>query len=207
MPDMEQLEMNGVVYDVRDPTKAPAGYGLGERAKDVTDTDLNSYMYGGFYAWSSATNAPFFWGYMEVIPFSTGEGAWQRATSLLGDMLGCIAQRVCHSWGTWSEWEWVNPPMVLGVEYRTTERHEGKVVYKKKVSVGALPNATTKTFASLITRFTGIVGYRMMGYTAGAVVDMTTNCYFNTTEAGITMTANADASAYSGVAHIEYIKD
>ena len=30
--------------------------------------------------------------------------------------------------------EWVNPPMVAGVEYRTTERYNGKIVYRKLVS-------------------------------------------------------------------------
>lgn len=35
----------------------------------------------------------------------------------------------------WDEWEWVNPPMELGVEYRTTERYNGKPVYKKRVEL------------------------------------------------------------------------
>lgn len=30
--------------------------------------------------------------------------------------------------------EWINPPMVLGTEYRTTERYKGKPVYKKVFS-------------------------------------------------------------------------
>lgn len=36
--------------------------------------------------------------------------------------------------------EWLNPPMQPGVEYRTTERHQGKPVYVKLVDVGSLPN-------------------------------------------------------------------
>ena len=32
------------------------------------------------------------------------------------------------------EWEWENPPMNLGVEYRTTEQHNGKPVYTMLVS-------------------------------------------------------------------------
>ena len=31
--------------------------------------------------------------------------------------------------GSWQPWEWVNPPMKFGVEYRTTERFNGKAVY------------------------------------------------------------------------------
>lgn len=34
--------------------------------------------------------------------------------------------------------EWINPPMVLGVEYRTTRRSNGKVVYAKKVNLGTV---------------------------------------------------------------------
>lgn len=40
--------------------------------------------------------------------------------------------------GVWGEWEYENPPMFLGVEYRTTERHNGKVVYTKLVDTGML---------------------------------------------------------------------
>ena len=46
--------------------------------------------------------------------------------------------------GNWKPMEWINPPMVLGVEYRTTERYQGKPVYVKLVDCGTLPNATTK---------------------------------------------------------------
>ena len=41
--------------------------------------------------------------------------------------------------------EWLNPPMQLGVEYRTTERWKGKPVYVKLVDFGALPNAGLAT--------------------------------------------------------------
>ena len=33
--------------------------------------------------------------------------------------------------GTWHPWEYVNPQMLLGKEYRTTERYLGRPVYKK----------------------------------------------------------------------------
>lgn len=42
------------------------------------------------------------------------------------------------------QWEWDNPPMEEGVEYRTTERHMGEPVYTQLVYFGALPNATGK---------------------------------------------------------------
>lgn len=42
-----------------------------------------------------------------------------------------------------SETEWQNPPMLFGVEYRTTERWKGKPVYKQLINAGALPAATS----------------------------------------------------------------
>lgn len=47
--------------------------------------------------------------------------------------------------GTWLPWEYDNPPMKLGVEYRTTERYTGKPVYVKAVDCGGLPSNSTKT--------------------------------------------------------------
>jgi len=40
--------------------------------------------------------------------------------------------------------EWINPPLILDEEYRTSERWNGKVVYAKLVDFGALPNTTVK---------------------------------------------------------------
>lgn len=37
--------------------------------------------------------------------------------------------------GEWGEWEFSNPPMYSGVEYRTTERWNGKAVYTKLILV------------------------------------------------------------------------
>lgn len=54
--------------------------------------------------------------------------------------------------------EWVNPPMLLGVEYRTTERYLGKPVYVKLIDCGNLPDGTTKEVAHGITNLDFIVG-------------------------------------------------
>lgn len=41
--------------------------------------------------------------------------------------------------------EWINPPMIVGTEYRTTNRCDGKTVYVKRINFGALPNNTVKS--------------------------------------------------------------
>jgi hypothetical protein len=38
--------------------------------------------------------------------------------------------------GVWNPWEYINPPMVTGEEYRTTERYKGNPVYVKLVDYG-----------------------------------------------------------------------
>ena len=55
--------------------------------------------------------------------------------------------------------EWFNPPRLLGVEYRTTERYKGKPVYIKAVDTGALPNATFKFVEASFPNANAIVDY------------------------------------------------
>lgn len=52
--------------------------------------------------------------------------------------------------GTWSEWEWENPPMAMGTEYRTTERWQGKVVYTKLIDFGNLPSGGEKEITGVL---------------------------------------------------------
>ena len=57
---------------------------------------------------------------------------------------GLKAIRTYYS-GAWKDWEWENPPMADGVEYRTTMRHNNKPVYVTSVNFGALPANSSKT--------------------------------------------------------------
>lgn len=56
----------------------------------------------------------------------------------------------CKYDGKWQPWEWVNPPMNPGVEYRTTERFEGEPVYCMLVKY---TNASTIGSDSSLTSF------------------------------------------------------
>ena len=58
--------------------------------------------------------------------------------------------------GEWQPWEWVNPPMMAGVEYRTTERWNGKAVYTKLIDFGAFNGNTPKDFSVGTTTDTGV---------------------------------------------------
>lgn len=120
--------------------KAPAGYGLGSSGASISDCNLATS--NGFYKWGSACdNAPFTYGCMIVASrYNTGtinlaQLAFQQTTT------AGIARRSVID-GVFGEWEWINPPMVIGVEYRTTERYNGKPVYVKAIATGAMPSAS-----------------------------------------------------------------
>lgn len=58
-----------------------------------------------------------------------------------------------------SIYERENPPLQLGVEYRTTERYLGKPVYVKLVDCGQLPNATEKTISAYAENVERVVDF------------------------------------------------
>jgi hypothetical protein len=127
-------------------TKAPAGYGLGTIGKSLTESDdLNSVWACGFYWWSVApANAPFTYGAM-VVKSRSNDVFVQEITNLTpanSANAGTKVQRINYA-GTITPDEWVNPPMKLGVEYRTTERYLDKPVYTMAIDCGILPNNTT----------------------------------------------------------------
>lgn len=84
-----------------------------------------------------------------------------RATFIL---LGCQAVLLYNN--GWGEWEWENPPMSSGVEYRTTERYMGKSVYTKCVNYGYIA-AGEHSIAHGIGNIDNIVGLEMINSTYG----------------------------------------
>lgn len=73
----------------------------------------------------------------------SGWNVWKRIDMVLESTTapGCY-YRYCNS-----VIEWMNPPMVLGTEYKTVERWQGKAVYTKLVFGGLIPANGQKTFA------------------------------------------------------------
>ncbi len=134
--------------------KAPAGYGLGGSAVKPPNNSLNEAVLCGWYVCSPEyTGAPTGHqniGYGMVFVSSRGSAITQEyfsepSTNIPGSPLKLVRERYAN--GTWTEWEWVNPPMTTGVEYRTTERWNGKAVYTTLVDCGSFPSSSTKTVA------------------------------------------------------------
>jgi hypothetical protein len=65
----------------------------------------------------------------------------------------------------WTEWEWENPPLLLGREYRTTERYGGKRVYVRRIQfpeiMAARYNETVDISDSGMERLLECKGYAM----------------------------------------------
>ena len=112
---------------------APAGFGLGEvNAKAPEDNDANKAIYNGVYTiYASTANGLGVDGVLDVSSRTYGY-ATQTFKPSISNLMGCVVQRHQNN-HTWGEWEWVNPPMIPGVEYRTTKRHNGAAIYTKLI--------------------------------------------------------------------------
>lgn len=113
---------------------APNGFGLGGISKNVTSlAELNSLTDNCWYLYASLdepiviSGVDFPYGYGRVDNYD-GTRAKQTFVPVLG--YTSTLERYMEN-SIWGAWEWVNPPMAVGVEYRTTERYKGSAVYKK----------------------------------------------------------------------------
>lgn len=138
-------------------TFAPSGFGLGTTGATAPigtngNPDLNLAIQNGWYRVGSTTeNSPvgspgFPEGGYHLVRVDAGRYITQTIYFGFQIWTGCAARRyttVADSSDTWSDWEWVNPPLQIGVEYQTTERHNAKPVYIKLVSLGSGPEANS----------------------------------------------------------------
>lgn len=122
---------------------APGGFGLGEGSKFLTsDDDLNEVWENGSYAWDAPPkNAPTKGG--SLIPYCSmnvlNKGSDYNTHQIIYTFEGYEIHRYYDgAKKIWSEQAWVNPPMELGTEYRTTEQRNGKAIYKKLDTDGLL---------------------------------------------------------------------
>lgn len=181
---------------------APAGYGLGFTVKDITASDLNSTTSNGWYrlAGDSLTIGGYTYSdwHIHVSKYSTKYVVQEMYT-----LNGYKAVRRCQN-GTWHE-EWENPPMSVGVEYRTIERWNGKVVYTKLVSYGGMPNSNRYAVAhgASATQILRCVG---MNITTGINIPCDTISVF-ADKTNITIITTADHRSHKSYVQIWYTKD
>lgn len=150
--------------DITSANKAPGGFGWGEAMKDVLASDAED-TYETYCGKLDVLLADMPDGTSQRIyargPSSTGQyyGAG-NVVAVLSKILGTSASliglspdprgttnglwRMLKDNGKWQPVEWINPPMELGTEYRTTERYLGKPVYVKVVDCGNCPESGHK---------------------------------------------------------------
>ena len=143
---------------------APAGYGLGNNFTTATKPEqVDGYKACGWYRYVPNDGT-------ELVPGTGITYAGIRVDSYSADGIsvqtaypaasypGSLLRRY-YTGGAWSEWEWVNPPMVPGVEYRTVERYNGKVVYAMTVNAGGMVASGTMPISISGAADIGIVRY------------------------------------------------
>lgn len=140
---------------------APDGFGLGKNAQAIDSLD-NANAFG---LYTSNVGVPSIdgkvWWVCLVMPHNTTATMVQMAYRSTGDPVRFAVRRMTN--GTWGEWEYPNPPMTPGVEYRTTGRSGVKPVYVKRVQyvsgngvnpeIGTAGQVTTVNIAHDISGF------------------------------------------------------
>lgn len=177
--------------------KAPAGFGLGTVAVNISD--LNDATKNGWYmngAGGEAVHAPDnVPGWLVLVCAYADEIVFQTAYRYGSDEGLISARRSYHYlFGGWHPWEWINPPTLLGVEYRTVERYNGKPVYAKAINFGQAPNATYKDVSHGIENFSQLVSYTgMMG--GANLIETPALDSIQINASNIRITTNTDVSA------------
>ena len=195
---------------------APAGYGLNnDFTTATTPAKIDEFKSSGWYRYVASGGASLVAGWdilyagIRVDSYSTS-GIIIQTIYPIAPLQGCLLRRYFVN-NAWSEFEWINPPMVLGVEYRTTKRHNGKAVYVKLLDVGAIPNKTYKDI-SIGATITALVDLKVTisdgsTFKILPVYDQDVSAHVVWAGAVRVYSTTNDMSAYTGEIYIEYTKD
>lgn len=187
---------------------APDGYGLGTTAVTLTASDdLDNVSGSGWYYWGSSipANAP------SLLHFDSTPG--YCSMFIISDVQivfsyndrNNIAIRSKNNSG-FIPWEYVNPALKPGVEYRTTERYLGKPVYVKVVDCGNLPASGLKNIAHGIANCKPIHVYGEMSNGNTLPYAVGTNYYISADGSYIQIYVTGDLSNQTVKATIKYTK-
>lgn len=184
---------------------APAGYGLGDVTKTISTWD-NAKVCGWYRSNGNTPNGYYWIGFV----ITNGTSIVQKIFyPVSGANWQCIRSST-DGGATWGEWEWVNPPMTVGVEYRTTERWNGKVVYAMAINFGAMPNAATGSVKHGITGITQVIRCVGQNITSGQTIPSNYNGNYAEIYAdktNVRIHATSDASANNAYAQLWYTKN
>lgn len=103
--------------------------------------------------------------------------------------------------------EWLNPPMEMGVEYKTTERYLGKPVYRILFDFGALPVSTSVQKAHNISDVSAVTALDLIATNNSAILTNhanVTECIANSTH--VIAVTSSDMSHLTVIAKMKYTK-
>ena len=143
---------------------APAGYGLGaQTGKRLLYSEIdNAKEFGLWCIWGDdgvkeINGFTFSYANMLVLPMDTN--AVTQILLPIGTQGLMLIRKSTDN--IWQEWEWIDPPMTPGVEYRTTETWYGSPVYTVLIETGGLTDAknvvATNVNARRIVRHYGYI--------------------------------------------------
>lgn len=137
---------------------APTGFGLGGKAKGISSLD-NATAFGLYVSNvgtpSSELGQSVYWTCL-TMPHNDNFIAQIAYRSSANPIVVCIRRH--NQDGTWTPWEYLNPPMNIGYEYRTTERYKGKPVYRQLVEITTTETLGTDGKVSTYSMAHGISG-------------------------------------------------
>ena len=146
-PPIDAEHLNKIEQGIAN--SAPGGFGLGGNSKMLTPSDnLDTLMQNGWFQYNEnnppkGTLPTALESYASLIRVSVaGTTCIQEAFDPTdSDSHGVVLRRTVYGIGAGAKiypWEYENPPMKVGVEYRTTERFWGRSVYYKIVDCGQI---------------------------------------------------------------------
>lgn len=136
---------------------------------------------------------------------------WSVSGGIWLQRISYASGNVCHRMyfnSEWQPWVWDNPPMVVGVEYRTADRMNGKPVYTQAIDFGALPNTTIKKVEHAIADISSIVDYSLFS-SSGGTANLVSHGNVTSIIASATyiqVTTNYNLSGVSARAVLRYTK-
>lgn len=116
-----------------------AGYG------QYINTDCNNVTKNGWYYVAGASNAASPYDHAMLVVAYGYDAVTQIAFMGNSYSVNTVIVIRKRTQSGWNEWEYLNPPMALNVEYRTTERYEGAPVYTQLVDLGTTTASMSNT--------------------------------------------------------------
>ena len=107
--------------------------------------------------------------------------------------------------------QWINPPLIIGVEYPTIERWNNKVVYTKLVSIGAIQDASSVDIRDYgitrIVRYFGWVDTYALPYINADNLTASYSVYYSVRTTTIDVNCGTAMVGRQGYIQLWYTKD